>query len=110
MKCRSSSSFRATPIERLNASGQRAPPLCSSVAASAQSTASAIPGALVSGSRRNLLTAATTARAVRGEDDNGTFCCANRAAFGDRDLEVGQEFKQEGLELLIGAIDFVDQQ
>src|ERR1700722_8285897 len=64
MKARSSSSFNATPIERLNASGQRAPPLLSTVAASAQSTASATPGALLSGSRRNLPTAATTARAV----------------------------------------------
>src|SRR5450631_3828675 len=64
MKARSSSSFSATPIERLNASGQRAPPLLSNVAASAQSTASATPGALLSGSRRSLPTAATTARAV----------------------------------------------
>jgi len=38
--------------------------LCNSVAASAQSTASAIPGALLSGSRRSFSTAATTARAV----------------------------------------------
>src|SRR6266478_47544 len=64
MKARSSSSFSATPIERLNASGQRAPPLLSNVAASAQSTASATPGALLSGSRLSLPTAATTARAV----------------------------------------------
>src|SRR3954452_17420021 len=64
MKCRSSSSFRATPIERLKASGHRAPPLCSNVAASAQPTSSAIPGALLSGSRRSFSTAATTARAV----------------------------------------------
>src|SRR4051794_27586217 len=63
-KDRSSSSFNATPIERLNASGQRAPVLFNSVAASAQSTASAIPGALLRGSRRSFATACTTARAV----------------------------------------------
>ena len=61
---RSSSSLSATPIDRLNASGQRAPPRLRSVAASAQSTASAIPGALLNGSRLSLPTVATTARAV----------------------------------------------
>ena len=35
---------------------------------------------------------------------------ADRAEFGDRHLKVGQEFEQERLELLVGAIDFVDQQ
>src|SRR6267142_969822 len=64
MKVKSSSSLSATPIDRLNASGQRVPPLCNSVAASAQSTASAMPGALLSGSRLSFPTAATTARAV----------------------------------------------
>ena len=32
------------------------------------------------------------------------------AELGNRDLEVGQEFEQEGLELVVGAIDFIDQQ
>src|SRR4051794_20362834 len=64
MKTRSSSSLSATPIERLKASGQRVPPRLSKVAASAQSTASAMPGNLLRGSRRSLPTAATTARAV----------------------------------------------
>ena len=32
------------------------------------------------------------------------------AEFGNRDLEVGQEFEQEGLEFLVGAVDLVDQQ
>jgi hypothetical protein len=35
---------------------------------------------------------------------------AHRAALGDRDLEVGEEFEQERLEFLVGAVDFVDQQ
>jgi hypothetical protein len=34
----------------------------------------------------------------------------DRAQFGDRHLEVGQQLQQEGLELLIGAVDLVDQQ
>src|SRR5262245_58636764 len=60
----SSSSLMATPIDRLKASGQDAPPLASTVAASAQSTASAMPGGLVSGSRRSRPTAASPARAA----------------------------------------------
>ena len=33
----------------------------------------------------------------------------DRAEFGNRDLEVRQQLKQEGFEFLVGAIDFVDQ-
>ena len=50
------------------------------------------------------------ARAVRGEDHHRAFGRAQRAALGDRDREVGEEFEQERLELVIGAVDFVDQQ
>ena len=35
---------------------------------------------------------------------------ADRAALGDRDREVGQELEQERLELVVGAVDLVDQQ
>ena len=110
-----------------------------------------MPGALLSGSRRSLPTAATTARAVdfgdarrphhhdarlalgrgiidpvidaaaaqrlvqvagavRGQHDDGRSVGADRAALGNRNLEVGEEFEQERLELLVGAVDFVDQQ
>jgi hypothetical protein len=41
-------------------------------------------------------------RAGRGRGDG--------AEFGDRDLEVGEDFEQECLELLVGAVDLVDQQ
>ena len=50
------------------------------------------------------------ARAVRGEDDDRPLGRAQRAALGDRDLEVGEELEQEGLELVVGAVDLVDQQ
>ncbi len=63
-KTRSSSSLSAVPIARRNASGQGAPWRLSSVAPSAQSIVSAMPGGLASGSRRRRPTAATTARAV----------------------------------------------
>jgi hypothetical protein len=35
---------------------------------------------------------------------------ADRAQLGDRDLEVGQHLEQERLELLVGAVDLVDQE
>ena len=35
---------------------------------------------------------------------------ADRAELGDRDLEVGEHLEQERLELLVGAVDLVDQQ
>ena len=34
----------------------------------------------------------------------------NRAALGNGDLEIGEEFEQQRLELVIGAVDLVDQQ
>ena len=51
------------------------------------------------------------AGAVRGEDDHAAGCSArDRADLGDRHLEVGQELEQERLELVVGAVDLVDQQ
>ena len=50
------------------------------------------------------------ARPVRGQHDDRLFGGAQRAALGNGNLEVGEEFEQEGLELLVGAVDFVDQQ
>ena len=47
---------------------------------------------------------------VRGEDDRGGRLGADRADLGDRHLEVGQQLEQEGLELLVGAVDLVDEQ
>ena len=34
----------------------------------------------------------------------------DRAELGNADLEVGQKLEQKGLELLVGAVDLVDQQ
>ena len=48
--------------------------------------------------------------AVRREDHGGAPAGADRAELGDRDLEVGEHLEQEGLELLVGAVDLVDQQ
>ena len=50
------------------------------------------------------------ARAVRGEDHDRALGRAQRAALGNRDLEVGEEFEQERLEFVVGAVDLVDQQ
>ena len=50
------------------------------------------------------------ARAVRGEHDRGLAPGADRAELGDRDLEVREHLEQERLELLVGAVDLVDQQ
>ena len=50
------------------------------------------------------------ARPVRGQHHDRPLGGAHRAALGNGNLEVGQEFEQEGLELLVGAIDLVDQQ
>ena len=36
--------------------------------------------------------------------------CLDRTEFGNRDLEVRQQFEQECLELVVGAVDLVDQQ
>ena len=50
------------------------------------------------------------ARAVRGEDHGRLAPRANRAELGDRDLEVREHLEQERLELLVGAVDLVDQE
>src|SRR6185312_14776634 len=51
------------------------------------------------------------AGAVRGEDDERTLLGADRLAeLGDRHLEVRQELEQERLELVVGAVDLVDEQ
>src|SRR3954452_1844636 len=50
------------------------------------------------------------ARAVGGQDHERPRAGHHRAELGDRDLEVRQELEQEGLELVVGAIDLVDQQ
>ena len=50
------------------------------------------------------------ARAVRGQHHDRPPLGADRADLGDRDLEVGEELEQEGLELVVGPVDLVDQQ
>ena len=50
------------------------------------------------------------ARAVRGQHHVRPMLGVDRAELRDRHLEVGQHFEQERLELLVGAIDLVDQQ
>jgi hypothetical protein len=50
------------------------------------------------------------ARAVRGEHDERAPPRGDRAELRDRDREVGQELEQERLELVVGAVDLVDQQ
>ena len=50
------------------------------------------------------------ARAVRREDHERRFGCADRAELGNRDLKFGEQLEQVALELLVGAIDLVDQQ
>jgi hypothetical protein len=50
------------------------------------------------------------ARAVRRQHDERPAPGLDRAELGDRDREVGQELEQEGLELVVGAVDLVDQQ
>ena len=49
------------------------------------------------------------AGAVRRQHHDRPLRGAHGATLGDGNLEVGQEFEQEGFELLIGAVDFVDQ-
>ena len=49
-------------------------------------------------------------RAVRGQDDHGAGLRSDGAELRNGDLEVGEQFQQEGLEWLIGAVEFVDQQ
>ncbi len=50
------------------------------------------------------------AGAVRGDDHDRRLRRLDDAEFGNRDLEVGQDFEQERLESLVGAVDLVDQQ
>ena len=50
------------------------------------------------------------ARPVRREHDARRLRGADRADLGHGDLEVGQDLEQVGLELLVGAVDLVDQQ
>src|SRR5215213_9787536 len=50
------------------------------------------------------------ARPVRGKDHVRPALRGDRAQLGNRDLEVRQHLEQERLELLVGAVDLVDQQ
>ena len=50
------------------------------------------------------------AGAVRGDDDDRRLRRLDGAEFGDRDLEVAEDFQQIRLERLVGAVEFVDQQ
>ena len=50
------------------------------------------------------------ARAVRGEDHAGRLDGGDRADLGHGHLEVRQDLEQVRLELLVGAVDLVDQQ
>ena len=50
------------------------------------------------------------ARAVGREDDQRRLGGPHGAELGNRDLEFREQLEQEPFELLVGAIDFVDQQ
>ena len=50
------------------------------------------------------------ARAVGGEDDQRRLGGAHGPQLGNRDLKLRQQLEEESLELLVGAIDLVDQQ
>src|SRR5437667_3442168 len=50
------------------------------------------------------------ARVVRGEHDERDVLGPDGPELGHRDLEIGEHFEQEGLELGLGLIDLVDQQ
>ena len=50
------------------------------------------------------------AGAVGGQDHDRRRLGLDRAALGDRNLEVGEEFEQQRFEFMIGAVDLVDQQ
>jgi hypothetical protein len=47
---------------------------------------------------------------VRRDHDDRRCDRADRPKLGNRNLEVGQQLEQVSLELLVGAIDFVNQQ
>src|SRR5260221_136316 len=49
-------------------------------------------------------------RAVRGDDHERRLAGADGAELGNRHLEVRQQLEEESLELLVGAVDLVDQQ
>ena len=48
--------------------------------------------------------------AVGREDDGRRPFGRDGADLGDRDLEVGEDLEQEGLELVVGPVDLVDEQ
>ena len=50
------------------------------------------------------------AGAVRGEHDDRRHLGAHDAELGHRDRPVGEDLEQERLELVVGAVDLVDQQ
>ena len=50
------------------------------------------------------------AGAVRGDDDDGRFLRPDGAEFRDRHLEIREDFEEERLEGLVGAVDFVNEQ
>ena len=50
------------------------------------------------------------ARAVGGHDHGGALARDDRPDLGDRDLEVREQLEQERLELVVGAVELVDQQ
>ena len=50
------------------------------------------------------------ARAVGGEHDDRRVRGADRADLGDRHAGLGQQLEQERLEVVVGAVDLVDQQ
>ena len=49
-------------------------------------------------------------RPVAGDDDEGRPLRADGAELGDADLEVAEQLEQERLELLVGAVDLIDQE
>ena len=50
------------------------------------------------------------ARAVGCQDGDDRRIGPHRTDLGDRYLEIGQEFEQERLERVVGAVDLVDQE
>ena len=50
------------------------------------------------------------ARAVGGDDDDRRLLGLDGTEFGHGDLEIGEDFEKKGLECLVGAVEFVDQE
>ena len=50
------------------------------------------------------------AGAVGRQDHDRPFVGCDGSDLGNRDLEVGEQFEEEGLELVVGSIDLVDQE